>query len=136
MYLVDANVILGLLVGDGLRQQRKAARFFERLTQEGSRAVVSLQVLGEVLWIAERYYELDREQFVPVIIRLLTSSRVEIMEMSKSVALNVLDEYMTSPLDFTDVYIAHVCDLGGLQLVTYDKQLARRCRVETLDRQK
>lgn len=132
LYLIDANVIIRLLIGDDVPQKQRAERFFLGLEKKAGKGVVSLQVLGEVLWILEKYYALDRKLFVPSIAQLLANRSFEMLEVKKEFVLDVLREYMLTRLDFADLYLAHTCQQSELKLVTFDKQLAKRVQVKTL----
>lgn len=132
LYLIDANVILRLLIGDDAVQEQQVINFLQKVERESDRAFISLQVLGEIVWIAEKYYELERRQYVPLLIRLLSNPCIDTVELNKTQVITLLDEFIDSKLDFTDLYLAHLCDNGGLQAVTFDKKLANRCQVKTL----
>jgi len=133
IHLIDTNVILRLLVGDDSTQEKLAKDFFKQLESAANRSIISIQVISEVIWIADRYYELEKTQFIPQIRRLIASPKIEILEMNKPILLELLHEYMTSKLDFTDLYLAFSCRIGEFGLVTFDKKLAKRCQVKTLD---
>lgn len=133
LFLLDANVILRLFIGDDAVQKQQVVTSLQKVEREFDRGLISLQVLAEIVWIAEKYYELERRQYVPLLVRLLSNPCIDTMELNKTQVITLLDEFVDSNFEFTDLYLAHLCDNGGLQAVTFDKKLANRCRVKTLD---
>ena len=124
-YLVDTNIILRLLIGDVPDQKKVAQDFFRKLDLGQIKVVVSLLVINELVWICEKFYQLSRSQYLPILRRLLSQRGLVILEVKKNVLLDTLENLESSNLDFTDLYLSEAGVNNDFEIKTFDKKLAK-----------
>lgn len=114
--LVDANVILRYLLGDVPAQAEKAR-------MEIDRGVYLLDgALAEVVYVLGGIYEMPRDR----IASLLTDLLDEVGSPNAAVGKRALSIFAKkSRLDFIDCYLAACQELGGDEVVTFDKDLIK-----------
>lgn len=114
--LVDANVILRYLLGDVPAQAEKARA-------EIDRGVYLLDgALAEVVYVLGGIYEMPRGR----IASLLTDLLDEVGSPNVAVGKRALAIFAKkSRLDFIDCYLAACQELGGDEVVTFDKDLIK-----------
>jgi predicted nucleic-acid-binding protein len=119
---LDTNVIIRFLVGDDVKQARRARALVQRLGEEDERAYVSDVVLCEVVWVLTRSYGFDRRPIVQVLIQLLAARQLlfdSVEHLSRA-----LEAYASGKGDFADYLIReHATRVGCDSVVTFDNKL-------------
>ena len=114
MHLVDANVILRYLVGDGGEQAQQAKTIIE-----GGNAYTYPEVLAEVVYVLSGVYGISRQD-------ICTAFRVLANHMSLfdlKMLLGAFNYYELSSMDFVDCILASRNLVLNEGVVTFDKQL-------------
>ncbi|RWB68282.1 MAG: PIN domain-containing protein [Mesorhizobium sp.] len=115
---LDTNVLLRLIVGDDEAQQQTAAETLER----AELVAISVQALGEFVWVLDRSYQVARPDISVSIRRILDMRNVVANRPTIEAGLAVLD----AGGDFADGVIAFDGQwLGGETFVSFDKKAAK-----------
>lgn len=120
MHLLDANVILRYLVGDG----GDAAEEARRLIEEKDGCYTYPEVLAEVVYVLSGVYELPRSEICTAFRRLLANMYFYDPEM----LLTAFNLYEAVNMDFVDCLLVarHVCK--GEPVASFDKQVQAQIR--------
>jgi len=112
--ILDTNVFIRFLIKDNLSQYEKAKAVFKRIEEEKEKGLVSILVVNEIVWILENYYEIERENFIPPLIKIFLLKNMEMIEMSKKIIIEILKMMKKSQIDFTDYYLFFMKDRGDI----------------------
>ena len=105
---IDSNIIIRLIVKDELNQLRKAQQLIKQIEDDKLQGVLSILVVNEIIWILEHYYDLQREKYIPFLLKLMSLKNIKIFEAKKDVIIDTLRRMRKQKFDFTDIYLAHV----------------------------
>ena len=93
MVMLDANMILRYLLNDNAEMAEKAEEYINTKT-----AVVTIEVVAEVIYVLKGVYDLDRDETVSTIKKLLPLVSCQ----ENDVVSLALDTYGERNLDFID----------------------------------
>lgn len=116
MVMFDANVILRYLLNDNAEMAETAERYLSTVPVR-----VTVEVVAEVVYVLSGVYSLPREKVANVVmgfLKLVCADEMEVLFLA-------LAAYRERNLDFVDcvLYAYHV--VHGLEVVTFDKKLAK-----------
>lgn len=121
--VIDTNIIVRYFVKDNLRQLQEAQNLIKDIEQSKACGLISLLVVHETVWILENYYDLKRDEFIPVIKQLLALKNIKIIEVKKEIIQNVLTKMQLSKIDFTDIYLAEIAK--DRKIFSFDKDFEK-----------
>lgn len=130
--LIDTNIFLRVLVDGELSQRQYAKKLLERVESGEVKGIVSLLVINELVWIIEKYYRLKRHEFIPEILDLLSIRGLSVYEIQKSKLKEMLEQFASSKLDWTEVYLYHLSQQNQLILETFDIELQKIFRSKSI----
>lgn len=122
--VLDTNIFIRYLVKDVKSQFLQAKKIFEDIEKEKTGALVSILVVNEIIWIMEKYYELDRKIYIPKLIQILLLKNIEIIEIDKNQLFVILQAILKTNLDFTDLYLLLTQDKE--KIISFDKILKKK----------
>ncbi len=117
--MVDTNVILRLLLADVKEQYKEAKLLFSDIESGKKKVYVSVLVIGELVWILEKYYAIARNEFIEKILAILAMKNVKVFEADKKLVVGALRAMLKYNMDFTDLYLWKT----GMEIVSFDKKL-------------
>lgn len=123
--LIDTNLVLRLLLNDIPSQSRQAIKIFKQAENGTITIVFSVMVVNELVWILEKFYNLNRRKFVPELKQLLMLKGVVVHEMKLSQLIEILSIFEHSKLDWVDLYLISIAGANNYKLETFDKQLMK-----------
>lgn len=123
--VLDTNYILRFLLGDIKLQFEKAKLLFKSIEAGRKKGILSVLVVNELIWVLERFYKLERKDFIPLILRLVSIKGIKILEIKKSVLIAILRKVETSSLSFVDVYLVWQKEKLDCYLATFDKKMSK-----------
>lgn len=127
MIALDTNVIIRLLVGDDKQQSKSANQFLGSLTSANP-ALICREVLIEMVWVLERSYKFKRSHISNAIHELIGSNEIVVEDVDR--VKDVVTEYESSPVDFSDLMIRSTANsLGATRVATFDKRFAELSKV-------
>lgn len=116
MVMLDANMILRYLLNDNAEMAEKAEEFINAKT-----AVVTIEVVAEVIYVLKGVYDLDRDETVSTIKKLLPLVSCQ----ENDVVSLALDTYGERNLDFIDCVLFAYNRVKGFEIATFDKKLLK-----------
>ena len=118
---VDTNVIVRVLIDDPDEPgQTAAAR--DLLRKERAVLVPDL-VLIEMTWVLRTSYRFSRDMVAKAVGSLIMHGKFKLE--SEALAAAALNLYETSQADYSDCWILASMRARGVELMTFDKKLAR-----------
>ncbi len=121
MISVDTNVLLRVLVDDpGETAQVKTARHVVRNARE---VFVSQIVQVETVWVLNRGYRIEKSDLISLLNHLFENIAYHLEK--KEIFKHAVDMYTTGRADFSDYLILADAQQRSLEVVTFDKHLAK-----------
>ncbi len=121
--VVDSNIILRLIIADDPERYAKSEKFFDHVIKHEKKALVSILVIQEVVWILEKYYKMRRPDIVRNLLYVVLLENVEILDSTKSLVYELLHRYISLPLDLVDIYLHLEARRLNSELFTFDEKL-------------
>lgn len=123
--LIDTNIILRLFLADVPTQTKKAKKIISLIEEGKQEGILSILVINELIWILQHFYKQKRQDFIPLILELLSLKKIKVLETREIWLMEVLRRMEKSNLDFTDLYLAYVKQKQNFSLETFDRKLKR-----------
>ena len=124
--VIDSNVLLRFILRDIEDQYEVARKVFEEIEGEKMIGRISILVIGELIWILERFYDQDRKVFIPKIISLLSLKNIRIIEAKKELVMDALAIFSSRKVDFTDVYLSKI--VTKKEIFSFDRDFKKLYR--------
>ncbi len=121
--IIDTNILARYLVQDTPRQTQQAKKLIRQVEQKKVIGLISILVVDELIWLLENYYNLKKENFLPLLIKLFSLSGIRIIEIEKRIILAALMEMQTKNVDFTDLYLFIIA--GDKKIISFDKDFKK-----------
>lgn len=124
MKAIDANVILRYLTNDVLNQAEQAGELLARV--EAGSEVVFLPdiILADIIWVLEGYYKQPRVLIREWVTTILSLQGLEFSD--KNIALDALDIYVETGIDWSDAFVAsQMQNRGIMEIYSFDKHFDR-----------
>lgn len=121
--IFDTNVILRYLVKDSPTQLLQAQKYVEEIEQGKLKGFISILVVNEAAWVLEKYYDLEKEEYIPLLLKLLALKNFKITEVKKEVIIRTLELMQKRNIDFTDAYL--LCIKGDKEIFSFDEDLRK-----------
>lgn len=121
--ILDTNIILRFLIEDIPDQHKRAKQVIDSIIEGKIKAKISVLVIGELVWILGKYYQLRPVDFVSEIINLLLIDGISILEIKDQEAITLLKIFEQINLDWTDIYLAFIANTRDYKLSSFDKRL-------------
>lgn len=116
MVMLDANVILRYLLNDNEEMASEAEKVIK-----GHTALVTIEVVAEVIYVLKRVYAIDREEIKESVLGFLSEVQVE----EREVLVFGIETYAVQNLDFVDcILYAYKC-VKKHDILTFDKKLKK-----------
>lgn len=106
--VIDTNIILRYLLHDIKSLHQKAEKFFAKVEKGEVVGKISMLVLDETIWAFERFYDLERKDYMPKLLKLLAFKNIRIIEARKEIIIKILERMKKSKIDFTDFYLSEI----------------------------
>lgn len=121
--IIDTNIFLRHLLQDIPDQSTIATSIISDIEDGKMTGLVSILVINELIWILEKYYELNRSVYIPKLIKLLNLDHLKVMEVKKELLERVLEKMRNKKIDFTDIYLREVGKEN--QILSFDKDFEK-----------
>lgn len=121
--IFDTNIILRYLIKDSPTQLLQAQKYIEEIEQGKLKGLISILVINEAVWILEKYYDLEKKEYMPLLLELLALKNFMIMEIKKDVIIRALELMQKRNIDFTDAYL--LCTKKDKTIFSFDEDLRK-----------
>lgn len=119
--LIDTNVIIRFLIGDGKELFEKSKEIFKAI-EEGTLEVEILDVvLMEALFVLTKFYKLPKEEVVTDLKAILALKGV--VNSDKVIFFEAISLYKDKNIDFVDALICAKSALQGYEKISFDRDL-------------
>lgn len=119
--LLDANVIVRFLIGDGGELYDHSRRIFKEIENNTRKVRLLDSVLAEVVYVLLEVYQVSRKDIIRSLIPIaeMRSIRME----NKTVVINALEIFYQENIDFVDALLCAYNKVKGLEVISFDKQV-------------
>ena len=121
--IIDTNIIVRLIVKDDPKLLEESVEFFKKVEKGSATAEISILVIDETIWVLQNYYSLKREVCLPKLLELLAYPKIKIVEISKEIIVKILNQMLSTKIDFTDYYLLAIS--GNEKLFSFDNDLKK-----------
>lgn len=122
--LLDTNLIVALMDQNN-SHHNQAKQVFEKIKVEKCRAEVSLIIIHEVLWVAEKLCKLPRSMVVNSLLALISQKKVYCLEQPTKVLIKSLRLYLEGKFDFADLYLNTLASQKNMQIASFDQDFVK-----------
>lgn len=122
-FILDTNIFARLIVKDVSSQLETSRQLFKEIEKGKIKGWVSILVIDELIWVLENYYHIERSLYLPQILNLLALKDISIIEVKKTIIVEILRKMGTTKIDFTDLYLVETA--GDKKIVSFDKDLQK-----------
>lgn len=119
--LLDANVIVRFLIGDGGELYDHSRRIFEEIENNTRKVRLLDSVLAEVVYVLLEVYQVSRKDIIRSLIPIVEMRSIR-ME-NKTVVINALEIFYQENIDFVDTLLCAYNKVKGLEVISFDKQV-------------
>ena len=125
--VVDANVVLRHLLRDVEDLASEADRIFKDAALGKFRLFMPHAVVAEVVYVLTKGYRVPREKVSAVLKKMLKYQGLDVQD--KDVVVKALELFAsTKGLSFVDCMLCAFKLLRGMDLVSFDEKLVKKCR--------
>ena len=121
--IIDTNIIVRLIVKDDPKLLEESVEFFKKVEKGSATAEISILVIDETIWVLQNYYGLKRGVCLPKLLELLAYPKIKIVEISKEIIVKILNQMLSTKIDFTDYYLLAIS--GNEKLFSFDNDLKK-----------
>lgn len=123
--LLDTNIIARFLIGDVESQQTEVNLLFRKAVKEEYKLYILPETLIELRYVLSTHYEFSKQEIVEGFQEFLALGVVEILQPKVLDFKKVLETFNKENLSFEDCLYLQVCLQNNLELITFDKILAK-----------
>ena len=105
-------------------QFKQAKKILEDIEKEKLKAFVSILVINEIIWIMKKYYEVERNIYIPKLIQVILLKNIEIIEIDKKMLFMILQKFLKTNLDFTDLYLLYT--QSERKILSFDRDFKKK----------
>ena len=121
MIFIDTNIFLRFLIKDIPSQFEESRELFLSAAREETILITSTIVIFELEWVLGDFYQLPKEEIIPVLEEVL---QLKVILEEKQIVLKALDIFKDKKLDLEDCYNLVYARLKGVDAFkTFDKKL-------------
>jgi len=124
-FLIDTNFILRLLIGDVPTQLERSRKLFKKIEEKEAVGLISILVINELIWILEHFYHQKRQDFIPLVLKLLSLKNIKMLEIKKKELISVLEKMEKTNFDFTDLYLLYFGEKLQYRVASFDRKLLK-----------
>ena len=130
MNAIDTNVLVRYIMQDDKKQADLATKLIETCDEKNP-ALINHLVLCETLWVLTFTYKYKRNELVPLLKQILSTSNFEIPD--SSLIWKAIYNYETGNADFSDYLISQTNhQLGAQTTWTFDKKASKQSLFQLL----
>lgn len=121
---LDTNIILDFIIrkeGDHFVQAKK---IFEKVENGKLKVLLSILVVNEVIWAAEKYYKISRDEYFQQLVDLLSLKGIKTIEIKKKDLFAIFRILWQKNVSFPDAYLFYLSQEQG-QIISFDKDFVK-----------
>ncbi len=121
MYLLDANIVLRYLIGDGGELYDKSQKIISSLESGKLQWILPNYIIMEILFVMTWYYWVKRSDIAADLRRILALN--SIVNDDKMEILEALFIYESQNIDFADALLVATQRLQWIEVISFDKKI-------------
>lgn len=121
--LLDTNIFLRHFLQDVPSQSPKATAIIAEIEKGEKIGYLSILVVNEVIWILKRFYQVERKDYIPQLLKILHINNIKVVEVKKEILLKILEQMKRREIDFTDVYLSEIA--GDKKIISFDQDFEK-----------
>ncbi len=119
--LIDANVIIRYLIGDGAELAQKAKEIMQKVSDQTQKVFIKEVVVAEVIFVLEGVYKIPKDRAVFALSQIISTKSVK--TENKTALLFALDFYANNSIDFVDSLLIAYNQQEQISVISFDKKL-------------
>lgn len=132
MRIIDANIILRYLTNDVQHQAERAGLLLAKVEAGSEKVFLPDIILADIIWVLEGYYKQSREQIREWITTILSLQGLEFSD--KNVALDALDIYVDTGIDWSNAFVAgQMVNRGIMEIYSFDRHFDRARTIKRVE---
>lgn len=121
-YLLDTNILVRFLVGDG-KNAEQAFDVFQKAEDGDCILVITDIALAEAVWVLRSYYEIPRKTLAATLIDILRKPGIDCPTVEY--LTDALLRYQASKIDFIDCYLAALSKKHSCGIASFDRDFRK-----------
>ncbi len=121
--VIDTNVLVRFLIGDGPSQFQLAKKWFTEAEYGQREIVIPAVVVAETVFVLQKFYKKPFGEIAEALKDLVIHNYLRVEQ--RSLLLAALKFYSEGK-HFVDSYLLAICQQSGYELLTFDKQLKKQ----------
>jgi len=121
--LIDANVIIRFLIGDGGDLFGKSQKIFQEIDSGKYKAKILESVLAEIIYVLLKVYNVSKNDIVNSLLPILQMKYV-IMD-NKTFVIHAVEIFNLKNIDFVDALLCSYKILNNMDVISFDKDLKK-----------
>lgn len=113
--LLDTSIVIRYFVDGDL--------YLEKLLRQGNELLITTPVIIETIYVLNKVYKIERDVIYEKIMALVVKPGIVLDDRENIIALNRYRAHST--LSFIDCWLATYSKNSEINLITYDKKLAK-----------
>ncbi len=122
-YLLDTNVLIRFIVGDTIKHQQQAERWFREAESGKITIIIEPAVIAEATFVLQSFYKYSRDVIADAMEVFLSQRWLEVRERE---ALLGLWHHFREGMHFVDSYCLAWAHHAGAAVLSFDKKLLKR----------
>jgi len=119
LYL-DTNVILDFIIRKEGEHFVQAQKVFEKVETGKLKILLSILVVNETIWTAEKYYKIKRDEYFQELVDLLSLKGIKTIEIKKRELFEIFKILWQKNVSFPDAYLYWLSKETG-QVISFDR---------------
>lgn len=118
-FLIDTNVFLRFLLKDNQQQYDQAVDYFTQARESKIEIVVLPQVLFELIYVLNGFYNMSKQEVYDVISKIVKSDYLDVFD--RDIWLKVLPTWLEKNIDAVDIYLYYYAQTYNCHVLSYDR---------------
>lgn len=122
-YFVDTNIFVRFLLNDHKILSQKAKFYFSLADNNQAILVSNILVIAEVFWVLKSFYKYPTGEINALLVKILSHKNIQVDK--KPLIFSILKLCQEKNVDFVDAFCYLTATEQKIELVTFDKKLAK-----------
>jgi predicted nucleic-acid-binding protein len=127
--LIDANILVRFFACDHKTLTPKAQEILMQVEQDTIEVEILPSVLMETIFVLTKLYEHDKRELIEDLKKVIAYKGVR---GEKAILLETLNSMLKYNIDFVDALICTKCNFQGYGVLSFDKDIQKCYKVDTL----
>lgn len=121
MFLLDTNIILRYIIGDGGQLFERATDIFKKLRVSEIQAELPIYIITEIVFVLEKYYSVPTDIIIHHLEKIFDIPWVIVPEQQQ--IIQALHIYFSEKIDLADALLVAFAKVYDREILSFDKKL-------------